>query len=258
MPHVIVKLYPGRTEEQLPEMLEFMYYMIREQSAGAGALEQDTQVLVTDGSPAGPVVAGPLPPSRTIHVLRQMCASLAEAHDAGLVHRDIKPANVFLCRLGREVDHVKVLDFGLVKEISGPGDAHLTQVGTFAGTPAFGSPEAAAGRVDRIGPASDIYSIGCLAYWLLTGETVFKASGAMEMLASHIREAPAPPSERTEVPLSPEVDRVVLRCLEKDPDARIGSADELDALLADLASECPWTMEQARAWWVMHRPERVA
>jgi serine/threonine-protein kinase len=201
---------------------------------------------------------GPLPPSRTIHVLRQMCASLAEAHDAGLVHRDIKPANVFLCRLGREVDHVKVLDFGLVKEISGPGDAHLTQVGTFAGTPAFGSPEAAAGRVDRIGPASDIYSIGCLAYWLLTGETVFKASGAMEMLASHIREAPAPPSERTEVPLPPEVDRVVLRCLEKDPDARIGSADELDALLADLASECPWTMEQARAWWVMHRPERVA
>lgn len=201
---------------------------------------------------------GPLPPSRTIHVLRQMCASLAEAHDAGLVHRDIKPANVFLCRLGREVDHVKVLDFGLVKEISGPRDAHLTQVGTFAGTPAFGSPEAAAGKVDRIGPASDIYSIGCLAYWLLTGETVFKASGAMEMLASHIREAPVPPSERTEVPLPSEVDRVVLRCLEKDPDARIGSADELDALLADLESESPWTMEQARAWWVMHRPDRVA
>jgi tRNA A-37 threonylcarbamoyl transferase component Bud32 len=198
---------------------------------------------------------GPMPPARVVHILRQMCHSLAEAHDAGLVHRDIKPANVFLCRQGRDVDYVKVLDFGLVKKLKEMQDAHLTQVGTFAGTPAFGSPEAAAGKVDELGPASDIYSVGCVAYWLLTGETVFKATGAMEMLASHIRDEPVPPSERSELELPPEMDRVILRCLEKDPGARIGSADELDALLADLQDVYPWTAEQARAWWVLNRPE---
>ena len=201
---------------------------------------------------------GVMPPARVIHILRQMCHSLAEAHDAGLIHRDIKPANVFLCRQGRDVDYVKVLDFGLVKQLKQMQSAHLTQVGTFAGTPAFGSPEAAAGKVDELGPASDIYSVGCVAYWLLTGETVFKATGAMEMLASHIREEPVPPSERCDLDLPPELDRVILRCLEKDPKARIGTADELDACLEGLQAVYPWTAEEARAWWVLHRPEPTA
>lgn len=198
---------------------------------------------------------GPMPVGRAVHVLRQVCSSLAEAHDSGLVHRDIKPANIYLCRLGREVDFAKVLDFGLVKQIARPQDSHLTQVGTFAGTPAFGSPEAAAGKVDRLGPASDIYSVGCVAYWLLTGETVFKASSAMEMLASHIRDEPLAPSERSEVDLPAEIDEVILRCLEKDPETRIASADELDARLAELQTMHPWPPQEARAWWVMHRPE---
>ena len=198
---------------------------------------------------------GPMPPARVVHLMRQMCHSLAEAHDEGLIHRDIKPANIFLCRQGRDVDYVKVLDFGLVKELKPMQEAHLTQVGTFAGTPAFGSPEAAAGKVDQLGPASDIYSIGCVAYWLLTGETVFKATGAMEMLASHIRDEPVPPSERTELELPPELDEVILRCLEKDPDSRISTADELDDLLAELEPLYPWTVEEARAWWVLNRPE---
>jgi serine/threonine-protein kinase len=198
---------------------------------------------------------GPMPVGRVVHILRQVCSSLAEAHEAGLVHRDIKPANIFVCRLGRDVDVAKVLDFGLVKQIARPQDSQLTQVGTFAGTPAFGSPEAAAGKIDRLGPASDIYSVGCVAYWLLTGETVFKASGAMEMLASHIRDAPVPPSERTELDLPPEIDRVILACLAKDPNERLGSADELDALLAELAEAYPWPAEEARSWWVLHRPE---
>ncbi|MCL7959053.1 MAG: serine/threonine protein kinase [marine benthic group bacterium] len=198
---------------------------------------------------------GPMSPARVVHLMRQMCHSLAEAHDAGLIHRDIKPANIFLCRHGREVDYVKVLDFGLVKELKQMQAAHLTQVGTFAGTPAFGSPEAAAGKVDQLGPASDIYSVGCVAYWLLTGETVFKATGAMEMLASHIRDEPVPPSERTELELPPELDEVILRCLEKDPDSRIRTADELAGLLAELERVYPWTEEEARAWWVLNRPE---
>ena len=198
---------------------------------------------------------GPMPPARVIHILRQMCHSLAEAHEAGLVHRDIKPANVFLCRLGRDVDYVKVLDFGLVKKIQQMEAAHLTQVGTFAGTPAFGSPEAAAGKVNELGPASDIYSVGCVAYWLLTGETVFKATGAMEMLASHIRDEPVPPSERCELELPAELDEVILRCLEKDPASRVATADELDDLLAPLQQVYPWSVEEARAWWVLNRPE---
>ncbi len=201
---------------------------------------------------------GVMSPARVIHILRQMCHSLAEAHDAGLIHRDIKPANVFLCRQGRDVDYVKVLDFGLVKQLQQMQSAHLTQVGTFAGTPAFGSPEAAAGKVDELGPASDIYSVGCVAYWLLTGETVFKATGAMEMLASHIREQPVPPSERCDLDLPPELDRVILRCLEKDPKARIGTADELDTCLEELQAVYPWTAEEARAWWVLNRPEPAA
>ena len=131
-------------------------------------------------------------------------------------------------------------------------EAHLTQIGTFAGTPAFASPEAAAGKVDQLGPASDIYSVGCVAYWLLTGETVFKATGAMEMLASHIRDEPVPPSERTEMELPPELDEVILRCLEKDPDVRIRTADELDDLLVELEHVYPWTVEAARGWWVLN------
>jgi serine/threonine-protein kinase len=198
---------------------------------------------------------GPMPPARVIHILRQMCHSLAEAHEAGLVHRDIKPANVFLCRQGRDVDYVKVLDFGLVKKLRQMEAAHLTQVGTFAGTPAFGSPEAAAGRVDELGPASDIYSVGCVAYWLLTGETVFKATGAMEMLASHIRDEPVPPSDRCDLDLPAELDTVILRCLEKDPASRVATADELDDLLAPLQLLYPWPVEEARAWWVLNRPE---
>ena len=198
---------------------------------------------------------GPMPPARVIHILRQICHSLAEAHEAGLVHRDIKPANVFLCRQGRDVDYVKVLDFGLVKQIQQMEAAHLTQVGTFAGTPAFGSPEAAAGKVNELGPASDIYSVGCVAYWLLTGETVFKATGAMEMLASHIRDEPVPPSERTDLELPAELDEVILRCLEKDPASRVATADELDDLLAPLQKVYPWPVAEARAWWVLNRPE---
>ncbi len=199
---------------------------------------------------------GPLPAGRAVHMLRQTCHSLAEAHDAGLIHRDIKPANIFVCRYGRDVDHVKVLDFGLVKKVKRMDDSALTQMGTFAGTPAFGSPEAAAGKVDELGPAADVYSLGCVAYWLVTGKTVFKAGGAMEMLAAHIRDEPEAPSARTETQITPELDRVILDCLAKDPGERISSADALDARLAAIQETVPWPEEEARSWWVLHGPGR--
>lgn len=193
---------------------------------------------------------GPQPPERVVHILRQTCHSLGEAHGAGLVHRDIKPANIFICRHGRELDFVKVLDFGMVKDHL--GEAGLTQMGTFAGTPQYAAPEMAEGLLDEIDPRSDLYSLGCVAYWLLTGRTVFEAESAMKTLMKHINEKPAPPSQRVEgVPA--DLERLILRCLAKDRDDRPSSTDELDQGLSALNMALDWTEERATLWWEMHR-----
>ena len=182
---------------------------------------------------------GPLPAGRVTHILRQACHSLGEAHQHGLVHRDIKPANIFLCRHGRDVDVVKILDFGLAKEIETTNDVtHLgvTQAGVFVGTPACAAPETASGHV---GPKSDIYSLGCVAFWLLTGRNVFEAQSAMQMLVKHIKEPPAPPSRFAEEDVPSELDRILLDCLEKDPEQRVASVDELDQRLAAVQQSVP-------------------
>src|SRR5262249_39913819 len=155
---------------------------------------------------------------RAIHILRQVCHSLAEAHEAGLIHRDIKPANVFVCRYGREVDFIKVLDFGLVKRMRQPGadSVTLTAENIVCGTPAYMAPEQALGQ-DRDDARSDIYAVGCVAYWLLTGQLVFEGKSSLEVLMHHARTPPAPPSQRTELPVPPSLDRLILSCLEKDP-----------------------------------------
>jgi serine/threonine-protein kinase len=197
---------------------------------------------------------GPLPPERVVHVLRAVCHSLAEAHEAGLIHRDIKPANVFLCRYGREYDWVKVLDFGLVKAMEEPeGETGLTIDGSVRGTPAFMAPEQAKGG--GVDGRADIYAVGCVAYWLLTGQPVFEGSTAMEVLMHHVGSTPEPPSRRTELPVPAELERIVMSCLEKDPGKRPASAVELAARLEACPLERTWTAERARRWWETHRPD---
>jgi len=198
---------------------------------------------------------GPLPPERVVHVLQAVCRSLAEAHETGLIHRDIKPANVFLCRYGREYDWVKVLDFGLVKALAEPEeDAGLTMEDSVRGTPAFMAPEQAKGG-DGVDGRADLYAVGCVAYWLLTGQRVFDGSTAMEVLMHHVGTTPVPPSRRTELPVPPELERIVMSCLEKDPANRPGSAVELEARLSEVVLEQGWSRERARRWWETHRPE---
>ncbi len=199
---------------------------------------------------------GPMPAERVVHILRQVCDSLAEAHERGMVHRDIKPANIFICRYGRETDFVKVLDFGLVKHIGRqkPQEAELTEVGLFAGTPACAAPEAVVGERGAVDPRSDIYSLGCVAFWLLTGTTVFSAPTSLALLVQHVKEQPDPPSRRAELEIPQELDRLILRCLEKDKAARPASVEQLDTLLAEVPLERPWTRQRARDWWDLHLP----
>jgi len=198
---------------------------------------------------------GPLPPERAVSFLRQICDSLGEAHEAGLIHRDVKPANVYVCRYGREVDFIKVLDFGLVKHgrMAQRDGQQLTADQVASGTPAFMSPEQALGE-DAVDGRSDLYAVGCVAYWLLTGTLVFEGRTAMETIVMHIHSPPDPPSRRTPLPIPPELETIVLACLAKDPAARPGTAEELERRLASVPLARPWTAERAREWWAVNRP----
>jgi serine/threonine-protein kinase len=157
-------------------------------------------------------IFGPIEPARTVYLLRQVCHSLGEAHARGLVHRDIKPANIFMCRLGPDDDFIKVLDFGLVKhvEVTPPGTM-LTMEGTTAGTPAYMAPEIALGHADVDGRA-DIYSLACVAYFMLTGQPVFSADTAVATALAHVKDEPIPPSVRSELAIPPALDAVILEC----------------------------------------------
>jgi serine/threonine-protein kinase len=198
---------------------------------------------------------GPLPAERAIHLLRQACDSLAEAHASALIHRDIKPANIYVCRFGGTVDFVKVLDFGLVKgrQADALFDADVTGEHMAGGTPPYMAPEQAGGAED-IDARADIYAVGCVAYWLLTGKLVFEGRTAVELMAHHIQTAPVAPSERTESEIPTALDEVILACLEKDPDRRPQSARDLSQLLAACDTAAPWTEQRAQEWWQQHRP----
>ncbi|MFL5499850.1 MAG: protein kinase domain-containing protein [Gemmatimonadaceae bacterium] len=192
---------------------------------------------------------GPLPNGRVVHILRQVCESLEEAHATGLVHRDIKPANIHLGRVGLRHDFVKVLDFGLVKETASAkmGDSLSTIPGQLAlGTPGYMAPEMALG--EPIDGRADIYALGCVAYYLLTGELVFEAETAVQMIARHLQASPIPPSERTDNRVSPDLERLILKCLSKDPMARPQTATQLIQALEFIPTE-GWTEDQARRWW---------
>jgi serine/threonine-protein kinase len=199
---------------------------------------------------------GPVPPERAVHFLRQICASLAEAHEAGLIHRDVKPANLYTCHYGREVDFIKVLDFGLVKQGRAPeeGSDKLT-AGDMSpgGTPAFMSPEQALGDGEVDG-RSDIYALGCVAYWLLTGSLVFKGTTPMETIVLHVHREPEPPSRRSTRPIPADLEAIVLTCLAKDPADRPQTADELATRLASVGTADDWTPLRAKEWWEQNRP----
>jgi serine/threonine-protein kinase len=198
---------------------------------------------------------GPLPPARVVHLLGQACHSLAEAHAVGLVHRDVKPANLYTCWVGLEPDFIKVLDFGLVKgRLGEAGDqTKLTAPNMATGTPAYMSPELARG--EEVDGRSDIYAMGCVAYWLLTGRLVFEAESAMKTMVAHIRSSPLPPSRNSELEISRSLNDLVLACLEKDPAERPQDAEELARRLASCEVGQPWTREAAATWWRSHLPD---
>ena len=196
---------------------------------------------------------GPMPVERAVHVLTQVCHSLAEAHAEGLVHRDIKPSNVFVCRYGRDVDFVKVLDFGLVKTLDANSETVVTAEHTLRGTPAFMSPEQVLGTLPVDG-RSDLYALGCLAYWLVTGQMVFTGRTSIEAITQHTHSAPVAPSLRTELEIPEAFDLVVLTCLEKNPDMRPATAAVLAQQLRAINTGRPWTPDLAAAWWNAHYP----
>ena len=200
---------------------------------------------------------GPLPAERAIFLLRQVAHSLADAHARGMVHRDIKPANIFVCRMGLEYDFVKVLDFGLVKlrgRSSGQTESLLTLDHTTTGTPAYMAPEIILGDAD-VDRRADVYALGCVAYYLLTGQLVFEAETPMKMLMQHVHAQPVPPSQRTELPIPRELDDLVLACLQKDPNLRPQNAEELFRMAKGCTVCGNWDNAEARRWWEAHLPE---
>jgi hypothetical protein len=191
---------------------------------------------------------GPQPECRVISILCQVCGSLAEAHGIGLVHRDIKPANIFLTRRGGLPDFVKVLDFGLVKARAGQGRAELTMAEATLGTPLYMSPEAVE-RSNSVDARSDLYSLGAVGYFLVTGQPLFDCETLGEVLLHQVKNIPLKPSERLGNPVSPELENLLMRCLAKNPAERPASARELADALAKCPGAADWTRERAEEWW---------
>jgi serine/threonine-protein kinase len=195
--------------------------------------------------------AGPLPPARAVWILEQVCRALAEAHALGLIHRDIKPSNVILCERGREGDVAKICDFGLVKDLNAGSDATLTQNNALTGTPLYLAPESIR-TPESVDARADLYSLGALAYFLLTGEPLFSGKTVVEVCAAHLHEAPRPPSSRR-AGIPAELDTIVLHCLEKKPEARFADALALFAALRATKLSESWDSKARDAWWAEHR-----
>jgi serine/threonine-protein kinase len=194
-------------------------------------------------------LGGPLEPARSIHLLRQTAAALAEAHAAGMIHRDIKPANIYAAQRGRRHDVAKLLDFGLVSTADTvTEDAALTREGTITGSPSFLSPEQAMG--EKPDERSDIYSLGTVGYFLLTGHAPFERDTMMKTILAHAHDAPVPPSQVVDV--ATDIEQVILKCLAKKPGDRYQSAEELQRDLENCAIAHPWDWRLSTAWWNEH------
>jgi len=201
---------------------------------------------------------GPMEPARVVYLLRQICHSLSEAHGRGLIHRDIKPANIFMCRLGPDDDFVKVLDFGLVKHFEAPMPGTVvTQEGLTAGTPAYMAPEVALGSATVDGRA-DLYSLACVAYYLLTGQPVFSGDSDLAIVLAHVKDAPVPPSAKSEVAIPPALDALILELLDKDPARRPATASAVSQRLKQIDVADSWTQESAHAWWELHHLSAIS
>ncbi len=199
---------------------------------------------------------GVIPPGRTVFLMDQVCGALAEAHGIGLVHRDIKPANIFCAYRGGVFDVVKLLDFGLAKPtMEKSGDAQLTLAGTVTGSPLFMSPEQASGE-DSVDARSDIYSLGAVMYYMLTGQPPFMSDNPLKVMIAHASQEVVPLRQiNPELPV--ELDEIVMRCLEKDPDHRFQDVSSLRTALRELVLEDQWSSEQAAKWWSCNGcPER--
>ncbi len=197
---------------------------------------------------------GPQPAERVAMLMKQVCHSLREAHARNFVHRDIKPANILTCVVGGDYDFVKVLDFGLVL------DRHLTpqeldDEKQFVGTPAVMAPEMLRFQAP-VDARADLYALGCVGYWLLTGKRVFEAETRHDMLVMHAHQKPVLPSRRIDRPLHPGLEAVVMQCLEKNPNKRPQTARELSDALSTLTFEHEWSDERAELWWKQNHPER--
>jgi len=195
---------------------------------------------------------GPQPEARVIHILLQICGSLYEAHSLGLVHRDIKPANIMLNRRGAENDVVKVLDFGLVKAVDDAKQAGLTAANSLTGTPLYMAPEAIQSP-NSVDARSDLYAVGAVGYFLLTGQPVFEAENIVQLCQQHIDAIPVPPSQRLGHPISTEVENALLGCLEKVRTRRPQTARDLAQQLRQAVTKGGWSMETADTWWDRHQ-----
>jgi len=194
---------------------------------------------------------GPLCPERAAFITSQICGSLGEAHSRGIIHRDIKPSNIFLTQRGGLYDFVKVLDFGLAKQTEATFASHLTQTGVIFGTADFIAPEAAYGT-DKIDSRADIYNLGGVLYWMLTGQPPFVSESSLKVIVDHVKTDPVPPSRITELRIPPALDAVVMTCLAKSPADRYQNTADIITALEALEWPQAWSHTRAREWWHLH------
>jgi len=206
-----------------------------------------------DGANLAEVVAasGAMPPERAMHILLQAAGALEEAHRVGLIHRDIKPANIMLARQGVDPDAVKLVDFGLVRPVNRDNTGDLTVDGAIVGTPSYMAPEAILDP-NGAGPASDLYSLAAVGYFLITGDHVFSGDSVVEICSHHLHSEPTPPSARSNHPVPAELDELLLECLAKKPEQRPASASELMQRLRNVPIDATWDVTVAERWWAQH------